>query len=137
MPYIQIYNPHLIIKVIFSKLQVRSTRTKKHAALARRMMIIIVTDFVCWFPVIVISILTLTGKLYDPTKKVYAWIAVFVLPVNSAINPLLYTFSTPYVREKIPVVIEALSRLIRRIRVQGILFVNCLNVTYVRLLHYI
>jgi hypothetical protein len=24
---------------------------------------------------------------------VYVWIAVFVLPVNSAINPFLYTFS--------------------------------------------
>ncbi len=25
--------------------------------------------------------------------EVYAWIIVFVLPVNSAINPILYTFA--------------------------------------------
>lgn len=25
--------------------------------------------------------------------EVYAWIIVFVLPVNSAINPILYTFT--------------------------------------------
>ena len=25
----------------------------------------------------------------------YAWVVVFILPVNSAVNPLLYTFTTP------------------------------------------
>ncbi|CAB3984347.1 MAM and LDL-receptor class A domain-containing 1-like, partial [Paramuricea clavata] len=70
------------------------------SAIAKRMMFIILTDFLCWFPVIIISVLALTGNLYDPSKQVYAWIAVFVLPVNSSINPLLYTFSTSYVREK-------------------------------------
>lgn len=80
------------------------------STLAKRMMFIILTDFFCWFPVIIISILALTGNLYDPSKQVYAWIAVFVLPINSSINPLLYTFSTPYVRKKIPTASRALSR---------------------------
>ena len=74
----------------------------QESTLAKRMTFIILTDFACWFPVIVISILALTGNLHDPTKQVYAWIAVFVLPINSSINPLLYTFSTPYVRKKFP-----------------------------------
>ena len=26
--------------------------------------------------------------------EVYAWVVVFILPVNSAINPILYTLST-------------------------------------------
>ena len=80
---------------------VRSTRANRDSTIAKRMMFIILTDFFCWFPVIIISILALTGNLYDPSKQVYAWIAVFVLPINSSINPLLYTFSTPYVREKL------------------------------------
>ena len=79
---------------------VRSTRVNNDTAIARRMMFIILTDFLCWFPVIIISIVALTGNLHDPSKQVYAWIAVFVLPINSSINPLLYTFSTPYVQEK-------------------------------------
>jgi hypothetical protein len=103
-------------------MQVTSTRTKQNSSLARRMMFIILTDFFCWFPVIIISILALTGNLYDPTKQVYPWVAVFVLPINSSINPLLYTFSTPYVGKNVTVVIEALSGMIRRIRVEGILF---------------
>ncbi|XP_028413945.1 G-protein coupled receptor GRL101-like [Dendronephthya gigantea] len=81
---------------------VRSTRVKKDSTIAKRMMFIILTDFLCWFPVIILSILALTGNLYDPSKQVYAWVAVFVLPINSSINPLLYTFSTPYVRKMIP-----------------------------------
>ena len=28
----------------------------------------------------------------------YAWLVVFILPVNSAINPFLYTFTTPAFR---------------------------------------
>ena len=80
---------------------VRSTRANRDSAIAKRMMFIILTDFLCWFPVIIISILALSGNLYDPSKQVYAWIAVFVLPINSSINPFLYTFSTPYVRQKL------------------------------------
>jgi hypothetical protein len=90
---------HTVVKAASS---VRSTRVNQDSAIAKRMMFIILTDFFCWFPVIIISILALTGNLYDPSKQVYAWIAVFVLPINSSINPLLYTFSTPYVRNRMP-----------------------------------
>jgi len=51
-------------------------------------------------PVIVLSILALVGKFYDPEGLVYVWFAVFVLPVNSSVNPVLYTFSTPKVQAK-------------------------------------
>ena len=77
---------------------VRSTRANQDSTLAKRMLFIILTDFFCWFPVIIISILALVNSLHDPRKQVYAWIAVFVLPINSSINPLLYTFSTPLAR---------------------------------------
>ena len=77
---------------------VRSTRANQDSTVAKRMLFIILTDFFCWFPVIIISVLALANSLHDPRKQVYAWIAVFVLPINSSINPLLYTFSTPLVR---------------------------------------
>ncbi|EDO34405.1 predicted protein, partial [Nematostella vectensis] len=79
---------------------VRSTSMNKESAMAKKLIFIISTDFCCWMPVIVIGILSLTGAFYDPNKQVYAWIAVFVLPVNSSINPILYTFSTTHVRKR-------------------------------------
>ena len=71
-----------------------SRSMKKETAMAKRVIFIIMTDFCCWMPVIIIGILSLFDKFYDPKKEVYVWIAVFVLPVNSSINPILYTFST-------------------------------------------
>jgi hypothetical protein len=38
------------------------------------------------------GMLALTGTYIS--GEVYAWIAVFVLPINSALNPFLYTFSS-------------------------------------------
>ena len=69
----------------------------RESALARRVFAIILTDFCCWIPVIILGILALVEKFNDPEGTAYVWFAVFVLPVNSSVNPLLYTFSTPKV----------------------------------------
>lgn len=34
------------------------------------------------------------------SADLHAWIVIFILPINSAINPLLYTFTTPKFRER-------------------------------------
>ena len=73
---------------------VRSTSLNKESAMAKRLIFIVMTDFCCWMPIIIISILSLTGNFYDPDKIAFVWIAVFVLPLNSSLNPILYTFST-------------------------------------------
>ena len=73
---------------------VRSTHLNKESAMAKRLVFIVMTDFCCWMPIIIISILSLTGNFDDPNKIAYVWIAVFVLPLNSSLNPILYTFST-------------------------------------------
>ena len=92
----------IIVKVSKSQRRVKahgeSNSIKRESALARRVFIIILTDFSCWIPVIILSILALTGKFHDEQGVAYVWFAVFVLPVNSSVNPVLYTFSTPKVR---------------------------------------
>ncbi|XP_054290596.1 relaxin receptor 1-like, partial [Macrosteles quadrilineatus] len=60
---------------------------------AVRFFLIVLTDALCWAPITVIKILALC-RVHIP-GSLYAWVVVFVLPVNSAINPLLYTFTTP------------------------------------------
>ena len=53
---------------------------------------IVLTDFFCWFPIIILGILVQAGALTLP-PSVFAWCVTFVLPINSAINPYLYTIS--------------------------------------------
>ena len=99
----------IIVKVSKSQRRVKahgesdvsSNSIKRESALARRVFAIILTDFSCWVPVIILSILALTGQFHDEEGLVYVWFAVFVLPVNSSVNPVLYTFSTPKVRRLI------------------------------------
>ena len=54
----------------------------------RRVTAMIVTDFLCWVPFIVVSALH-NGQIIDASSW-YASFAMIVLPVNSVINPLIY-----------------------------------------------
>ena len=97
---------------------IRSTHMRRESAMAKKMTFILLTDFCCWMPVIVIGILSLLGSFHDPEKQAYVWIAVFVLPVNSSINPILYTFSASRIRRHIPSVVS--RRLTNNKRIRGI-----------------
>ena len=55
--------------------------------------VIVLTDFLCWFPICLMGVLVQIG-LIDLPKSVFAWVVTFVLPINSAINPFLYTIAT-------------------------------------------
>ncbi|CAG2106836.1 unnamed protein product, partial [Medioppia subpectinata] len=66
--------------------------------MARRMMFIVMTDFWCWMPIILLGIISFYGVKIPP--QAFAWVAVFVLPLNAAINPTLYTLSTLVYRKK-------------------------------------
>ncbi|KAH9498144.1 hypothetical protein Btru_008373 [Bulinus truncatus] len=57
--------------------------------IAKKLAFVAVSDFLCWFPIGIMGILSLIGQEFD--KETYAWMAVFVLPVNSALNPMIYT----------------------------------------------
>ena len=96
--FFHVYPRRLHCNVLDSKARhpgaVRSTNLNKESAMAKRLVFIVMTDFCCWMPIIIISILSLTGNFEDPDKIAYVWIAVFVLPLNSSLNPILYTFST-------------------------------------------
>lgn len=71
--------------------QVRSTQKRQDLTIARNLFVIVFSDFLCWFPVGVMGLMALSGKSIP--GEVYAWTAVFILPINSALNPFLYTFS--------------------------------------------
>ena len=62
----------------------------REVKMATRMAIIVLTDFFCWMPVIIMGILSQTGAVILPVS-LYAWSVVFILPINASINPYLYT----------------------------------------------
>ncbi|CAD5126157.1 DgyrCDS14324 [Dimorphilus gyrociliatus] len=61
-------------------------------SIARKMAFIVVSDMLCWMPVAIMGILAMWGGVTIP-GELYAWTAVCILPINSAINPILYTIS--------------------------------------------
>ncbi|KAK3082597.1 hypothetical protein FSP39_000078 [Pinctada imbricata] len=65
-------------------------KREREIAVAKNLSAVVISDTLCWIPVAIVGFFALNG--IDVTNDVYAWIIVFVLPVNSAINPFLYTF---------------------------------------------
>ncbi|XP_041471968.1 relaxin receptor 2-like isoform X3 [Lytechinus variegatus] len=89
------------ILICYIMIFVKSTRASKNVRnsksmnqetkLAVRMAMIVATDLVCWMPVIIMGILSQTGAVtLDPS--LYAWTVILIVPINSSINPFLYTF---------------------------------------------
>ncbi|XP_025101404.1 relaxin receptor 2-like [Pomacea canaliculata] len=68
-----------------------TTKKSKDIIIARRLAIVVVSDFLCWFPVGMISVLAALG-IPVPGEANVAMV-IFVLPFNSALNPFLYTFN--------------------------------------------
>ncbi|KAH8415309.1 hypothetical protein KR222_002744, partial [Zaprionus bogoriensis] len=77
----------------------RSTHSGRESVVATRFAIIVTTDCACWLPIIVVKIAALSGCVISP--DLYAWLAVLVLPVNSALNPVLYTLTTAAFKQQL------------------------------------
>nr|KAG5685941.1 hypothetical protein BaRGS_021326 [Batillaria attramentaria] len=66
-------------------------RRQQELTIARRLFLIVFTDFLCWFP---IGLMGLLASQDTPLSgEVNVWSAIFVLPLNSTLNPFLYTLN--------------------------------------------
>ena len=72
--------------------QDNSDRRSKDLAVARRLFTVVVSDFLCWFPIGLLGLLASRGTSIP--GEVNVGMAIFVLPLNSAINPFLYSLNT-------------------------------------------
>ncbi|XP_076445819.1 uncharacterized protein LOC143283464 [Babylonia areolata] len=68
----------------------------KEAAIARRLLTIAMSDFLCWFPIGLCGVLAAMDVIIP--GEINVAMAIFVLPLNSALNPFLYTLNV--IREK-------------------------------------
>ncbi|XP_048738543.2 uncharacterized protein LOC125653234 isoform X2 [Ostrea edulis] len=94
-------------EVSLSGSKVKSTRRNQDMVIARGLFLVVLSDFLCWFPIGIMGLLALNG--YVISGEVYAWVAVFNLPINSALNPFLYSFAN--IRKRM----EALSSKRKRV----------------------
>ncbi len=89
--YISIY---ITAKTSAKKIKHRSGNARlEQIEMATRMAFLVITDFVCWMPIIIMGLLVLADKIEVP-GQLYVWIAVCILPINSSLNPYLYTILT-------------------------------------------
>ncbi|KAF3428810.1 LOW QUALITY PROTEIN: hypothetical protein E2986_10153 [Frieseomelitta varia] len=96
----------LVIGYAYAAMFVSVWRTRHACSLsvgdsefALRFFLIVLTDAACWAPIIILKIRAMMR--YPISADLHAWVVVFILPVNSAVNPLLYTFTTPKFRERL------------------------------------
>ncbi|XP_028635607.1 relaxin receptor 2 isoform X1 [Grammomys surdaster] len=87
-----------IQKTALQTAEVRS-HIGKEVAVANRFFFIVFSDAICWIPVFVVKILSLLQVEIPGT--ITSWIVVFFLPVNSALNPILYTLTTSFFKDKL------------------------------------
>ncbi|XP_051687721.2 relaxin receptor 2 isoform X1 [Oryctolagus cuniculus] len=82
-------------------LQTSEVRTHlgREVAVANRFFFIVFSDAICWIPVFVVKILSLFQVEIPGT--ITSWIVIFFLPVNSALNPILYTLTTSVFKDKL------------------------------------
>ena len=97
--------------IIYRTIKEKGRRTRKHSnpqsqlyhnqklqefTIAKQLSLVVMTDFLCWFPIITMGVLALFGV--DMGEAAYRWSALLVLPINSALNPMLYTM--PEIRKR-------------------------------------
>ena len=67
-------------------------RKSKDLDVAQRLFTVVLSDFLCWFPIGLIGLLA--SRDIPISGEVNVGMAVFVLPLNSALNPFLYSLNT-------------------------------------------
>ena len=76
-------------------------RLAVHKTIAKRFAAVVFTDVCCWVPIAMLLLLSLVRAINDAGDVLYLWFSICVIPINSAINPILYTLSTPLFWNKV------------------------------------
>ncbi|KAL3271130.1 hypothetical protein HHI36_021627 [Cryptolaemus montrouzieri] len=96
----------MINEIKASGVACRSTRQSQDSdKVAQRFGIIVLTDSLCWVPVIIVKLTALSGVPIPP--DLYAWLAIFILPINSALNPILYTLTTTVFKKQVHKIVNS------------------------------
>ena len=95
-------------------------RMRGESIMALRLVAIVFTDILCWFPIAILIYLSMAGIISDTENILYAWFSICVAPINSAINPFIYTITSPFFWPKFKDWFKVIARVFR----QGKIFDN-------------
>ncbi|XP_038860983.1 relaxin receptor 2-like [Salvelinus namaycush] len=79
------------------------SRLHRDVAVANRFFFIVFSDALCWIPIFLVKTLSLLQVEIPGT--ISSWVVIFILPINSALNPILYTLTTSFFREQVEVLL--------------------------------
>nr|KAG5705763.1 hypothetical protein BaRGS_027422 [Batillaria attramentaria] len=102
----------LIFNTVRKNSITKSNQDNQDATIARRLTTIVLSDFLCWFPIGLLGLLASTGT--PISSEVNIGMAIFVLPFNSALNPFLYTFNVFMEKRRKAAEARLLQQLIRK-----------------------
>ncbi|XP_041749205.2 relaxin receptor 1-like [Coregonus clupeaformis] len=77
----------------------------KEVSIAKRFFFIVFTDAMCWTPIFLLKILSLLQV--EIAGTIVLWVVIFILPINSALNPILYTITTSSFQERLKLCLKA------------------------------
>nr|XP_055055653.1 relaxin receptor 2 isoform X2 [Misgurnus anguillicaudatus] len=77
----------------------RQTVYDREVSIAKRFFFIVFTDAMCWIPIFLLKILSLLRVQIAGT--IILWVVIFILPINSALNPILYTITTSAFQQRL------------------------------------
>lgn len=81
--------------------------------IAKRMSILVITDFLCWMPIIVVAIAFLFGHYIVGTNGMKI-LTIFILPLNSVANPFLYAITTKKFKCDLNLLVRRMDHLMSR-----------------------
>ncbi|KAG5853015.1 hypothetical protein ANANG_G00068640 [Anguilla anguilla] len=95
---------------MFFSVRKTGAKTARHSVfdqevtIAKRFFFIVFTDALCWMPIFLLKILSLLQV--EITGTIILWVVIFILPINSALNPIMYTMTTTYFRERLKLCLQ-------------------------------
>ena len=75
------------------------TQNVKLGKVARHLLMVIFTNISCWIPSNIVLFLPLIG--YQVSNQILSWITLIVIPINSILDPIIFTSLSSEVIEKI------------------------------------
>lgn len=84
---------------------------RRASVMQRKITILIATDLCCWLPICIITFLSNT--VYHISGTAYVVTAIILLPINSSLNPIIYSNAFAYSREFLMTAIRNVRQSIR------------------------